>query len=70
MKGEGTPWHVFIWVVAIVTMILGGIFWRVEAVNSGLSEVRTDIAVVKTDTQWIKENLQRSPAMSVSAANP
>lgn len=53
-----TPWEVFIWAAAILSALIGGVWWRVEAVSSKVEDAQLDIAVVKNDTAWIKQRLE------------
>lgn len=61
---EHTPWQIFLWSVGIFTAICSVIFWRVEVVREDLTQAKTDIAVVKSDTGWIKQILEEKRAIS------
>lgn len=50
-------WSVFIWAVSIVSILIVGI-WSITITLMGtISELKQDIATIKTDVSWIKQSL-------------
>lgn len=53
-------WSIFIWVVAIITSILGVMFFVQVSLMSNLSQMKSDISSIKTDIGWIKNSINKS----------
>lgn len=50
-------WITFVWVVGIVTILMGALFGMTISLMSSFSDIRSDVAVIKTDVSWIKNSL-------------
>lgn len=61
-KEGGTPWSIFIWAVGIVSVLLAGLFWRVEGVRSDVGTLTVDTALIRSDVGWIKQMLEKQTA--------
>lgn len=60
------PWTIFVWVVAIATAIIAGLLSIQISQMTALSEIKGDLAVVKTDVVWIKQELLRDNQVGLS----
>ena len=58
------PWWAFATVIAFMFGFGGFLYWQVAGVSFTVSEMKTDLAVVKNDTSWIKQNMNRTSAVS------
>jgi hypothetical protein len=57
-ENKTVSWITFVWVVAIVTALMGAI-WAMQISNmKSLSELRSDVSVVKNDVSWIRNTLK------------
>lgn len=62
--GDNTPWQVFVWGAAILTTIMGIMFWRTEALRADVNTVQIDVAGMKQDVSWIKKTLEKNNAFA------
>jgi len=61
-KKRYVSWHIFIWAIGIITIVIGWCFMtqattceKVDEYNQQLLEIRTQLSQIQTDLQWIKE---------------
>lgn len=59
-----TPWDVFILALSVMIAFMGGLLWRVENVNSEVADVRVNLALIQSDTAWIKKILEKQNQLS------
>jgi hypothetical protein len=57
MKTDFVPWTVFVWAVGIISVAIVSLVGWVATANSGVGDLKTDIAVVKTNVTWIREQI-------------
>jgi len=58
LENKGVSWVAFIWVVGIFTVLLGAV-WTIQIQNmQTLSDLRSDISVVKNDVTWIRQTIK------------
>ena len=58
-------WVTFIWVVGIVTILMGALFTMVLSLMSSFSDIRSDVSAIKTDVGWIKKALNNDNQVSI-----
>jgi len=52
-------WQAFIWVVAIVTVMIGAL-WAIQlTIMASLSEIKVDVVQIKTDMAWVKSAMNK-----------
>lgn len=61
------PWWVFLFAVSAAISYSAFVFWRIEGAKTAVEEIRTDVAVVKNDTAWIKSALEKSSITTISS---
>ena len=61
-KKRYVSWHIFIWAIGIITIVIGWCFVaqantseKVDEYSQQLLEIRTQLSQIQTDLQWIKE---------------
>jgi len=61
-KKRYVSWQIFVWVIGIITIVIGWCFVaqaatneKVDKYNQQLLEIRTQLSQIQTDLQWIKE---------------
>ena len=61
-KKRYVSWHIFIWAIGIITIVIGWCFVaqattsrKLDEYNGQLLEIRTQLSQIQTDLQWIKE---------------
>ena len=64
IKKRYVSWQVFVWVIGILTIVIGWCFVaqaatseRVDEYNQQLLEIRTQLSQIQTDLHWIKEGI-------------
>lgn len=57
MHENYVKWSVFIWVVGIVTIIIGALFGIQISLMTNISEIKSDLSSIKTDMAWVKQAL-------------
>ncbi len=67
MSDEKEPkcvsWTVFVWVVAIVTAVLGILFAIQISLMDNISQIKADVSSIRTDIAWIKTSLNKDVAI-------
>lgn len=67
MSGGKEPkcvsWTVFVWVVAIVTAVLGILFAIQISLMDNISQIKADVSSIRTDIAWIKTSLNKDVAI-------
>ena len=65
-KKRYVSWHIFIWVIGIITVVIGWCFVaqaatskKVDEYSQQLLEIRTQLSQIQTDLQWIKEDARK-----------
>lgn len=56
-------WTVFVWVVAIVTAVLGILFAIQISLMDNISQIKADVSSIRTDIAWIKTSLNKDVAI-------
>ena len=54
-------WQIFVWTVAIVTTLLGALWIIQISIMSSISDIKTDVGVIKNDLSWIKQKIDVKP---------
>jgi len=63
-KNSAVSWKIFIWAIAIILGLFSISFGMItkaqiktDSAYSNIYQIRTDIEVIKTDVNWIKNNI-------------
>jgi len=64
MKQEFVSWKIFIWAIAIILGLFSISFgmiasaqMKADGAYQSIYQIKTDIEVIKTDVNWIKNNI-------------
>ena len=64
MKQEFVSWKIFIWAIAIILGLFSISFgmiasaqMKADSAYNSIYQIKTDIEVIKTDVNWIKNNI-------------
>ncbi len=64
MKQEFVNWKIFIWAIAIILGLFSISFgmiasaqMKADGAYQSIYQIKTDIEVIKTDVNWIKNNI-------------
>ena len=66
IKKRYVSWQIFVWVIGIITIVIGWCFVaqaatskKVDEYSQQLLEIRTQLSQIQTDLQWIKEDARK-----------
>jgi len=64
MKQEFVNWKIFIWAISIIITLFGISFGMIanaqlkaDGAYHSIYQIRTDIEIIKTDLNWIKDKI-------------
>jgi hypothetical protein len=59
-------WITFVWVVGIVSVLMGAMFFMIISLMTSFSDIKSDVSSIKTDVSWIKGALDNEKTVSIN----